>query len=123
MQPTVGIRVAPGPKGPTTEERAAREVPYTPSNDKCLASRQGNATSKPQKRNVNNQARDICLEVAYMKTNGKFVGQGETPTQTEIFATTLIIMDRNKQMMRAIPVEAETVTAHIAEQVVDFLSG
>ena len=46
----VGPRTVAGPRGPTPEERAARDVLHVPPADWRVACQLGNATSEPRRR-------------------------------------------------------------------------
>eukprot|EP00974_Lingulodinium_polyedra_P103345 10007301-Lingulodinium_polyedra.AAC.1 len=56
-----------------------------------------------------------------MKTSGEFADPGEVPPQAERFSATLLMVDRDSQMIRAVPAETKTVTDRMTGEVVKFL--
>jgi len=57
----------------------------------------------------------------YLKTNGEWVPWGDPePPAAEVFATTLVMIDRDTQMIRAIAMPTKVVTDYSVQTVVGF---
>ena len=92
---------------PTAIERAKHMVTHTPQQPWCEYCVLGYGASKPHERRTFEQKDTsramVYVDYAYMKTNGEFVPTGmASPAVADLFAITLIMIDRDTLCMRAI---------------------
>ena len=125
--PTVAPRVVHQPGDPSPEERAAHEVLHMTKAPWCEACVRGNQTGKPHHR-LTHEQKDIgkgliLLDFAYLKTDGEWCDLGEPePVAAELYATTLIMVDADTLMMRAVSLPTKAVGEYAIATVLDFLS-
>ena len=124
--PTIAPRVVPQPGDPTPEERAAHEVLRMTPAPGCEACVRGNQTTKPHHKLTYDQ-KDIgkgliLMEIACLKTDGEWCTLGEPePPPAELYETTLIMVDADTLMMRAVSLPTKAVGDFAVTNVLDFM--
>ncbi|CAK0827956.1 unnamed protein product [Prorocentrum cordatum] len=88
----------------------------------------GNETTKPHKTLTFDQKdtgkAQITLDFCYLKTNGDWTEIGEVePPAADIFATTLVMADRDTLMFNAVSMPTKAVTDYAIASVSSFIEG
>ncbi|CAK0856887.1 unnamed protein product, partial [Prorocentrum cordatum] len=94
----------------------------------CEACVRGNETTKPHKTLTFDQKdtgkAQITLDFCYLKTNGDWTEIGELePPAADIFATTLVMVDRDTLMFNAVSMPTKAVTDYAIASVSSFIEG
>ena len=118
-------RVIPPPREPSASEKRDHEVTHTPFQPWCEFCVLGYAASKPHERLTFEQKdtakAKVLTDYTYMKTNGEFTPMGAIqPEVAELFATTLLIVDRDTLVLKAISMPTKAVTDYAVEGDVHF---
>ncbi|CAK0875518.1 unnamed protein product, partial [Prorocentrum cordatum] len=126
--PTIAPREVAGPAAPTDEERAAHELLHLTRAPWCEACARGNETTRPHKTLAFDQKdtgkAQITLDFCYLKTNGDWAEIGdEEPPAADIFATTLVMADRDTLMFYAVSMPTKAVTDYAIASVSSFIEG
>ncbi|CAK0848676.1 unnamed protein product, partial [Prorocentrum cordatum] len=94
----------------------------------CEACVRGNETTQPHKTLTFDQKdtgkAQITLNFCYLKTNGDWAEIGELePPAADIFATTLVMADRDTLMFNAVSMPTKAVTDYASASVSSFIEG
>ncbi|CAK0813201.1 unnamed protein product [Prorocentrum cordatum] len=126
--PSITPREVAGPAAPTDAERAAHELLHLTRAPRCEACARGNETTKPRKTLTFDQKdtgeAQITLDFCHLKTNGDWTETGEVePPVADIFATTLVMADRDTLMFNAISMPTKAVTDNAIASVSSLIEG
>ncbi|CAK0811260.1 unnamed protein product, partial [Prorocentrum cordatum] len=126
--PSIAPREVAGPAAPTDADRAAHELLHLTRAPWCEACARGNETTMPHKTLTFDQKdtgkAQITMDFCYLKTNGDWAEIGEVePPAADIFATTLVMADRDTLMFNAVSMPTKAVTDYAIASVSSFIEG
>ena len=103
------------------------EVAHEPYASWCQHCVMGAGAAKPHhtltfaKKDVGHAT--VLIDFAYMKTNGEFVEiGGEAPPPAELFATSLVIVDKDTGSLRGVAMPTKAVTDFSIASVTQFMA-
>ena len=113
--PVLAPRIVKTPREPTAIERAEHMVTHMPQQPWCDYCVLGYGASKSHERRTFEQKDTsramVYIDYAYKKTNREFVPSGmASPAVADLFAITLIMIDRDTLCMRAISMPTRTIS-------------
>ena len=124
--PSIAPRMVAGPSEPSPAGRAAHEPLHLTRADKCDACIRGNETTEPRTtltfdRKDTGKAQ-ITVDFCYLKTDGDKTEIGDAePPPAEIFATTLVMADRDTLLFNAVSVPTKSITDYLVCSVCGFM--
>ncbi len=113
--PSIAPRTVAAPKQPSAEERAMHDLLHmTPAAwcESCILGNQlGNAHRMSTYEKKHSGATSVVLDYAYLATNGEWKSRDEPePPASEIFATTLVMINTDTLMFRAVSMPTKAIS-------------
>ena len=63
----------------------------------------------------------MLFDFTFMKTSGEFAALGEIPEVADRFSVSLVMLDRDSQMIRVLGLEEKTITPYVINEAAKFM--